>query len=346
MPPKNFKNALTGQRAGNTTAGTGVGRLGVVGDAPSPVVEELERANEQVPIQELAIGLLHDNPFQHLARPTLNEEALEELAASIRQNGFYGALLARRKRGKLNEYELAYGHRRREAARRAGLTVLPVKVIELSDTQMARVMASENFSRENLSPLGEANVVGYLSTMQNLSIEEIAEVVGKKRGWVQPRLQLYEAPDDLKAMVEQKPETMTHLRLLKPIKEAGDRAQLVRQVLDNDLTFDQLKTLIETRQNSAIDTNFTISSDAVTSEKSNNQTREEEAARRLQAENALADKLLILRNTALKKLNSNALRFERLAAETNYELSKSERRLLNDIVERLAAILDSNGGAR
>lgn len=342
MPSKNFKNALTGQRSANANAtAPRTGRLGVVGDAPSPLVEELERANEQVPIEELEISRLNDNPFQHLARPVVDHEALEELAASIRLNGFYGALLARRKRGKLQEYELAYGHRRRDAALRAGLTRLPVKVIELSDAQMARIMASENFSRENLSPLGEANVVGYLSTMQNLSIEEISEVIGKKRGWVQPRLQLYQASPDLKAMVEQKPETMTHLRLLRAIKDASQRAGLIQQVLENNLTFDQLQALIENPATGTIVQKITSDSVTADSEKDNNYRPETVNAIRTAQENSLAERMLIQRHAALKKLNSAANRFEKLAAETNYELSKSERKALRDVVERLSALYEA-----
>src|SRR5690242_7048762 len=129
MPAKDFKGPLNKQRT--AAPGTGQGRLGVVGTVPNPIREELERATEQLPVREISIEQLHDNPFQQLARPVLDEETLEELASSIRQNGFYGALLARRKRGAAEQYEIAYGHRRREAARRAGLATLPVKVIEI-----------------------------------------------------------------------------------------------------------------------------------------------------------------------------------------------------------------------
>ncbi len=345
MPAKDFKNAMNKQRTNGANSGA-QGRLGVVGDVPNPVREELEKATEQLPVREIPIERLHDNPFQQLARPILDEDTLEELAGSIRQNGFYGALLARRKRGAVDQYEIAYGHRRREAARRANLNTLPVKVVELTDTQMARIMASENFSREDLTPLGEANVVGYLSTAQNMSIEEIAEVIGKKRGWVQPRITLYQAPEDIKQMVEQKPETMSHVRLLSQFRDAGQRAKLIDEILLNGLTFEQLRTYLEnTKKPSStlqqIDTNITNDSNAVNSEKRNNVSREiKEKKSKYDLEEVVSHERLV-RSDALQKLDKAAAKFEGLVSKNEYKLEWDEKKYLSDILERLNSLLDS-----
>ena len=207
--------------------------------------EELERETDKTPIREIAINQLQDNPFQYLARPEMDEQAMEELVNSIKQNGFYGALLARRKRGILEQYELAFGHRRKEAAHRAGLTTLPVKIIDLTEAQMARIMASENFAREDLTPLGEANVVGHLNINQNLSVCEIARIVGKGEGWVNLRLSLYKAPQDIKEMAAQKAEMLGHIRLLLQVKDVEYRAELIRDILDGKLTRTQLEAQVK-----------------------------------------------------------------------------------------------------
>jgi ParB family chromosome partitioning protein len=347
MPAKDFKSAMNKQR---TATPGGQGRLGVVGDVPNPVREELERTAEQLPIKEIPIDQLHDNPFQQLARPVMDEDTLEELASSIRQNGFYGALLARRKRGTADHYELAYGHRRREAARRSGLSKLPVKVLELSDNQMARIMASENFSREDLTPLGEANVVGYLYTAQNMSVKEIEEVIGKKRGWVQPRLALYEAPQDIKQMVEQKPEAMSHVRLLNQISDETQRTHLISEILQNSLTYEQLRTQLEiikqtpAKVTAQIDKNITIYSTTANSEKHHNVSRESNAPFIISKTDNLEPLLSreqLQRAEALKRLDNAASRFEKLAGENEYQLAEDEKSWLAEIVERLSSLLDN-----
>jgi ParB family transcriptional regulator, chromosome partitioning protein len=340
MPPrKDFGSAIRQQQI-RPPAGTGVGKLGVVGETANPVREELERVAEQVPIEYIAIEHLHDNPYQKLARPALDEEALEELTSSIKQNGFYGALLARRKRGSRTDYELAFGHRRRDASRRAGLKQLPVKVLDLSNTQMANIMASENFSRENLSPMGEANVLGLLASEQNLTIDEIAQIVGKKKGWIQPRLRLYSATQDIKDLVETKPEYFSHSRILIQVKDPRHRTMLINEIITNDLTFQELEALANDLKNGVgiIDKKFTSGINAADSEKTNNQ---HEARKKLAEENTAAYKLETMRDEALRRLDKAAIRFEKLAAETNYELTKQEKRRLREVLERLTPFLEA-----
>ncbi|HEX2913481.1 MAG TPA: ParB/RepB/Spo0J family partition protein [Chloroflexia bacterium] len=238
MPGKDFKagfkaNSLNGKRITQESATVPFGY--------NAAQDELEREAERLPVVEIPIIQLQDNPYQHLARPQLDEQALEELAASIRENGFYGALLARRKKSTSSQYELAYGHRRKEAARRAGLVTLPVKVVELGEFQMMRIMASENFSRQDLDPLGEANVVGLLANEQNLSARQIAEMVGQGSSWVERRLALHRAPQDLKEMVAQRPDTFSLVELLAGVKEEFQRQRLVMEVLSKGLTRKQVQ---------------------------------------------------------------------------------------------------------
>jgi ParB/RepB/Spo0J family partition protein len=370
MSPKDFKGAMNRQRSTQPPGGTS----GVVGDRPNPYREELEQVAERFPSQEIELERLHDNPFQHLARPVIDEEALEELSASIKENGFYGTLLARPQRGTSGEYELAYGHRRREAARRAGLTSVPVKLLELDDVKMARIMASENFSREDLTPLGEANIVGYLYTSQNMSAEEVAAAVGKKRGWVQNRLALYQAPQDVKQMVEQKPEAFSHARLLIHVSDPVERTALIAQTLQNDLTFEQLRTYLEKPRTAAAPTTSSSNSNKerayaslatsieksdrlnlepnppkatettqncitdANSEKSNNLLQETHQLESHTRSEELITPERLYRAEALKRLDRASVRFEKLTAAG--KLAQDERDYLREIANRLNNILE------
>jgi len=220
----------------------------------------------------IKIEELQDNAYQHLARDNqdaaVQDEKLEELAESIRTNGFYGALLARRTAG--GGYQLAYGHRRREAARRAGLTELPVKLMDLSDEQMARIMASENFSREDLTPVGEANVIGHLYDNLNMTVKDISSATGKGKGWIQSRLELHTAPDYVKQMVVNRPDSLSFIPVLMNEPDADARQSLVDEVVTKGLTREQLRTRIEPKKPANIVTKNTKSMQSEDGEISNN----------------------------------------------------------------------------
>jgi ParB/RepB/Spo0J family partition protein len=360
MPPKDFKSGLKNMTGPEVVLSDDKAKPATGKPVARPFGEsfreQLDREYEQKPVKEIPLSMLQDNPFQHLARTNLDPEKLEELATSIRENGFYGALLARRKRGVLEEYELAYGHRRREAARKAGLTSVPVKIVDLNDTQMARVMASENFSRENLAPMGEANVVGFLRDNFNMSSMDLARSVGKGEGWVNLRLGLYEAPEDVKRMVEQKPDTISFVPFLKQVKEPSQRAELVREVLINNLTREALKERIASFKNPSrrksdsekIDTNITNSIPHQDSEISNNVYTE--VADEIKEESTSYQETVRTRNangTARQEQYAGLLmqiagamdELERLKSSGKVKPNKQQEAFLVSLMERITGLL-------
>lgn len=314
--------------------------------------EQLEKEASGSPIREVSITQLQDNPFQHLARPSYDEQAMQELVSSIRQNGFYGALLARRKRGLQEQYELAFGHRRKEAARQAGISVLPVKIIDLTDAQMARIMASENFAREDLAPLGEANIIGHLNIEQNLSTADISKIVGKGEGWIKLRLALYNAPPEIKEMVRQKPETLGHIRLLLQAKEGIQRNSLIKEVLKGSITREELQRRlkndlsllpVDDSQDISVvrnpfDTNFTSSIQETDGEKRNKQVAENRQAKNdTQSVASSPDapyRKLYKKNLA--KLNQALDELEKVRGVV--EPTKNEKTQLQAIAQRLAIL--------
>lgn len=300
-----------------------------LGQLTNPVRAELEREVSDLPVDEIALNKLLDNPYQHLARAELDEEGLEELAGSIRQNGFFGALVARRKKGSPGQYELAYGHRRREAARRAGLTAVPVKIVDLSDQKMARIMASENFSRQDLTPLGEANVVGLLYTEQNLKIEEVAEIVGKKYNWVQSRLALFEAPPDIKAMAEQKPDTLRLVPMLAQIKDKVQREGLVREILEKGLTRQQLQKRLKSPKEKPATLSSPSTGDIVTNITKNSQAIDSEISNEVWEEC----------NTALNHLEMEVDYFTSVAGINGNRLTEIQQERLEILIQKLQKLM-------
>lgn len=324
MPPKDFSKSLKSRRiveAGEAGQETSLGVLG-----SSAMVAELERTSATLPVREIEIERLLDNPYQYLSRPTINEEALDELASSIRENGFFGALVARYKSDARGYYELAYGHRRREAARRAGLTTLPIKILDLTDKKMAQLMASENFSRENLTPMGEANVVGLLASTQNLSVREISEAVGKSTKWVDLRRSLYEAPQDLRQMVETRPDTLTHLQILSQLPTSELRAPLIEAILKNELNRNQLQGQVS-RLKSNPASGKIVKEVTNLPQRKNSEKIHNDALDNRHLEEALAQLIVTVGEV------------EKAAAALDYNLLPQSRKLLQNAASRLNDLL-------
>jgi ParB family chromosome partitioning protein len=190
----------------------------------------------------LPIDRLHDNPYQ--PRSTTQEEALDELAAVIRSQGFQGVLTARPHPERKGHYQLTAGHRRREASRRIGISTLPIIVRELTDEEMVTLAITENIQREDLTPLEEGRIYLLMSDEMGFTLEQISREVGKKPGYVYNRVRAARAPADIQALVEAKPDSLRAVANLIKVANADDRADMIRQLLAGEITTDDLPTYI------------------------------------------------------------------------------------------------------
>jgi ParB/RepB/Spo0J family partition protein len=129
--------------------------------------------------------LLQPSPFQ--PRKAMDHGALQDLAASIKAQGVLQPIVAR----KLGDgLEIIFGHRRHAAAQLAGVDQVPVIVREMSDAEVQAAQLIENLQREGLNPMEEAEGYARLANEHKLTLDQIAERVGKKRGVVHLRLSL------------------------------------------------------------------------------------------------------------------------------------------------------------
>ncbi|MEO0292693.1 MAG: ParB/RepB/Spo0J family partition protein [candidate division WOR-3 bacterium] len=174
--------------------------LGKGFDALIPKIEE-----DKVPIDQI----IH-SPLQ--PRKKINDEELEGLVASIKQNGILQPVLLRRLED--GKYELVYGHRRFEAAKRAGLKEIPAVFRKLSDREVLELAIIENIQREDLTPLEEAWAYYRLNVEFNLTQEEIAERVGKARTTITNKMRLLSLPEEVKEALNLGKITEGHARAL------------------------------------------------------------------------------------------------------------------------------------
>lgn len=167
--------------------GLGRGLDALLGDAPM----ERERAAEKKPSNpEIPIEFISPNPNQ--PRRMFNDEAIEELAISIKSRGLLQPILVRPKGG--DNYEIVAGERRWRAAQKAKLHVVPVIIRDLTDSETAEIALIENLQRVDLNPVEEAEAYRRLVEIFKHTQEEIAQAVGKSRSHVTNIMRLLKLP--------------------------------------------------------------------------------------------------------------------------------------------------------
>lgn len=186
----------------------------------------------------ISIEKLLNNPYQ--PRHPARDDNIDELAGVIKSQGFQGVLVARPADVKKGFYQLTAGHRRREAAKRAGLSTLPVIVRELSDEEMVTLAITENIQREDLTPLEEGKIYLLMSEEMGYTHEQVAREIGKKRGYVENRIRVARAPRDVQALILAKPDSLRAVANLIKVKDEADRAEIIQGMLSGDLTVEDL----------------------------------------------------------------------------------------------------------
>jgi ParB family chromosome partitioning protein len=204
----------------------------------SEALERLIGARERATLHDVLIGDIDSNPFN-----PRQDFVVEDLVASMREHGFIGALDGRLVEGRV---QLGYGSRRLLAAREVGIERLPVYLHDdWDDQQMLVIALVENVQREDLTPLQEAASVGQMHKNLGWSVREITRRTGKPKSWVQDALALFKAPEDVKAMVRERPDSIRQARFIARLPEERDRQQLVEKVLARELTTAQVVEVVQ-----------------------------------------------------------------------------------------------------
>jgi ParB family chromosome partitioning protein len=185
------------------------------------------------------IGLIRPNRFQ--PRRQFTETELEELTASIREQGILQPLVVR-KDGP--GFELIAGERRLRAARRAGLTQVPVLVKETSDDQMIELSLVENIQRADLNPIEEADAYHSLINQLHLTQDQAATRVGKSRSAVANFLRLRQLPEPIKASIVEGAVSMGHARALLGADTAAQQLAAWRTVVAKSLSVRDTEELV------------------------------------------------------------------------------------------------------
>lgn len=212
--------------------GLGRGLDALFGDEP---VQEEEKSGGT---QTLRISDIEPNP--HQPRRDFNEEALQTLAESIRDNGLLQPLLVRRSG---TGYQLIAGERRWRACRRAGLSEVPAIVMEADDLRMMELALVENLQRENLNPLEEAQSYQVLMDEFGLSQAQAAAKVGKSRPAVANAVRLLTLPENVLDMLRTGELSAGHARALLAVEDDEAISELADRVVKLGLNVRQTERL-------------------------------------------------------------------------------------------------------
>lgn len=200
----------------------GRGLASLIPDAgPSP-------GQERAPQSTFELGLDEIRPAQEQPRTVFDDTAIEELAASIRENGVIQPVVVRQTGP--NQYVLIAGERRWRAAGRAGLRRIPAVVRDVTPDIAYQLALIENVQRQDLRPLEEAEAYRHLLELAHLTQEELARRVGKDRATVANALRLLRLPGDLRARVESGVLTPGHIRAILTVPDEGLQRQLAARV--------------------------------------------------------------------------------------------------------------------
>ena len=191
-------------------------------------------------LQELPIESIEPNPFQ--PRVHFDEEALVELAASIREIGLLQPVLVRPTGS--GRYQLIAGERRWRAAKRAGLDLIPAVVRETDDLSAVEQALVENLHREDLTALEEAAAYQQLVEDFNMTHEEIAKRVSKSRAAITNTLRLLQLAPAVQHLLADGRLSAGHARALLAITDRGRQEVAARRVVDEGLTVRAVEELV------------------------------------------------------------------------------------------------------
>lgn len=195
-------------------------------------------------IQRIALKRIHPCPFQ--PRKDFSEEALRELADSIKEQGIVQPLIVR---AKGNEFELIAGERRWRAAQLIGLSEVPVILKEADDRSVLELALIENLQRENLNPLEEALGYAQLIEQFQLTQEMAATKVGKSRAVVANGLRLLKLPAEIQNYIRDGRLSMGHAKVILGLTRSEDQKLAGQRILKDGLSVRQTEDLVARLQN-------------------------------------------------------------------------------------------------
>ncbi len=191
---------------------------------------------------ETIVNITKVEPNREQPRKNFDEDALEELAESIKQFGLLQPILVQDRK---TYYEIIAGERRWRAAKKAGLKEVPVIIKNLTEQEIVEISLIENIQREDLNPIEEAQAYKRLLTEFNLKQDEVAERVAKSRTAVTNSMRLLKLCDNVQQMIIDGMISTGHARALISIEDPEQQYTVAQQIFDEKLSVRDVEKLVK-----------------------------------------------------------------------------------------------------
>lgn len=214
---------------------------------PNAVGEaKVKKENTQAVVSEKGpetiVKITKVEPNREQPRKSFDEDALQELADSIKQFGLLQPILVQDRK---DYYEIIAGERRWRAAKLAGLKEVPVIIRNYTEQEIVEISLIENIQREDLNPIEEAQAYKRLLTEFNLKQDEVAERVSKSRAAVTNSIRLLKLSDDVQRMVIDEMISTGHARALLAVEDPEEQYSLAQKIFDEKLSVRDVEKLVK-----------------------------------------------------------------------------------------------------
>jgi len=197
----------------------------------------LESASQD-DIQQINLSEIRSNPYQ--PRKTFNQEALQELAESIKAYGVFQPIIVKKS---IKGYDLVAGERRVKASRLAGMETIPAIVKDFSDEMMREIALLENLQRENLTAIELAWAYKGIIDSLHITQDELAVKIGKSRSSVTNTLGLLRLPNSVQNMILEGKLSMGHARELSKLDDNEKIVEYAKNIVNNNLSVRDIENL-------------------------------------------------------------------------------------------------------
>ena len=194
-------------------------------------------------ITNVKISELRSNPYQ--PRQVFNEEALQELADSIKQHGVFQPIIIKKS---IKGYEIIAGERRVKASAMAGLEEIPAIIRDFTDEEMMEIALLENLQRENLNPIEESRAYKKLIEALNITQEELAKKLGKSRSYITNMIGLQNLPQPIQGLISENKISMGHARVLSKLENENQQQELVEKIINDGMSVRELENLTKSTE--------------------------------------------------------------------------------------------------
>lgn len=222
--------------------GLGKGLDSLIPNAVGNVKEKKDENSKEAKQLESIVKISMVEPNKEQPRKNFDEDALQELADSIKQFGLIQPILVQDRK---DHYEIIAGERRWRAAKIAGLKEVPVIIRDYTEQEIVEISLIENIQREDLNPIEEAQAFKRLLNEFNLKQDEVAERVSKSRAAVTNSIRLLKLCDEVQQMVIEDMISTGHARAILSIEDPAQQYAMAQKIFDEKISVREVEKIIK-----------------------------------------------------------------------------------------------------